>query len=276
VSEPTERATPVVLVVTGEASLAESIRYLLELDGVSVVASADPRWALRTLPGTAPALAIIDERVASGAILWPALADASVEHLLLAEGGELPVWFSTNGGGDADVLTAPFEMERLREVVRDRLGLGNSHGLPPREVLRAGALLLDVGGHQAWLLDRLVPLTPKEFVLLEAFLRNEGKLLSRSFLMNVAWGPGCVGQTNTLEVHVRRLRRKLHLGQDRQVTLATVRRRGYRLVAEGSGRHAAGRGFSGRKETLPVDALEQPSVAVLGHDLAGSRDGHPA
>jgi two-component system response regulator RegX3 len=90
---------------------------------------------------------------------------------------------------------------------------------------------MDVLRHEVRVQGRLVALPPKEFDLLEAFLRRRGRLLSREFLIEAVWGSDYVGDGRTLDVHVTRLRRKIEPDPHRPRHLVTVRGRGYKFVA---------------------------------------------
>jgi len=106
-------------------------------------------------------------------------------------------------------------------------------GHDPREKkhhLRAGDLEIDRHRFEVTMKGRPVGLTPKEFELLEAFLRRKGRLLTRDFLIEEVWGPDYFGDTRTLDVHVKRLRRKLEKDPHQPDHLLTVRGLGYKFV----------------------------------------------
>ncbi|MDY5325918.1 MAG: winged helix-turn-helix domain-containing protein [Gemmiger sp.] len=87
-------------------------------------------------------------------------------------------------------------------------------------------LRVDFGLHQVWRGGKPVPLTPREFALLEALLRHRNLTLARDQLLQQAWGYDYAGESRTVDVHINRLRRKLGMGQ----VIQTVYRIGYRLV----------------------------------------------
>lgn len=101
--------------------------------------------------------------------------------------------------------------------------------LPADEVLTAGRLRLDVGAHEVWVSGRRIELAPKEFDLLAALLRRDG-VVGRQTLLSEVWGPKHRGAGNTLDVHIRRLRRKVAIAAA-GIRLVTVRGTGYRLIA---------------------------------------------
>jgi len=89
---------------------------------------------------------------------------------------------------------------------------------------------MDVARHEVTVRGQTVALPPKEFELLEALLRRRGRLLTREFLIQDVWGADYFGDTRTLDVHVKRLRRKVEEDPHRPVHLVTVRGLGYKFV----------------------------------------------
>jgi two-component system, OmpR family, response regulator RegX3 len=87
-----------------------------------------------------------------------------------------------------------------------------------------------VARHEVSVRGRAVPMPPKEFELLEVLLRRRGRLLTREFLIDEVWGSDYFGDTRTLDVHVKRLRRKVEEDPHRPVHLVTVRGLGYKFV----------------------------------------------
>ena len=89
---------------------------------------------------------------------------------------------------------------------------------------------MDVGRHEVRVRRGTVAFPPKEFELLEAFLRRTGRLLTREFLIEEVWGHDYVGDTKTLDVHVKRLRQKIEADPHEPAHLLTVRGLGYKFV----------------------------------------------
>jgi two-component system response regulator RegX3 len=133
--------------------------------------------------------------------------------------------------GADDYVTKPFSMRELLSRVRANLRRARMDGLraEPDEVV-GGPVELDVARHEARVRGRAVALPPKEFDLLETFLRRKGRLLTRDFLIDLVWGSDYFGDTKTLDVHVKRIRRKIEEDPHHPVHLVTVRGLGYKFV----------------------------------------------
>jgi two-component system response regulator RegX3 len=133
--------------------------------------------------------------------------------------------------GADDYVTKPFSVREL--VSRVRANLRRQQMRPPagdEEILRGGPVEMDVATHEVVVGGEGMAFPPKEFELLEAFLRRKGRLLTRDFLIEEVWGPGYFGDTKTLDVHVKRLRRKIEKDAHRPVHLVTVRGLGYKFI----------------------------------------------
>jgi len=128
-------------------------------------------------------------------------------------------------------VTKPFSIRELVSRVRANLRrVGMSERRADDDVLASGPVRMDVSRHEVRVEDAVVDFPPKEFDLLETFLRRSGRLLTRDFLIREVWGPDYFGDTKTLDVHVKRLRQKIEADPHRPVHLLTVRGLGYRFV----------------------------------------------
>jgi two-component system response regulator RegX3 len=136
--------------------------------------------------------------------------------------------------GADDYVTKPFSMREL--VSRVRANLRRVRSPSPAgeregdDVLTSGPVRLDVSRHEVSVRGETVDLPPKEFELLEALLRRRGRLLTRDLLIAEVWGDDYYGDTRTLDVHVKRLRRKIEGDPHRPEHLLTVRGLGYKFV----------------------------------------------
>ncbi len=224
-----------ILVVEDEASLAETVRYNLEREGFAVTVAADGRAALERFRAEAPALVVLD-------LMLPSVPGLDVCRAIRAE-SDVPIIMVTAKDSEADkvaglelgaddYVTKPFSVREL--VSRVRANLRRSHGASATsardEVLAAGPAKMDVARHEVTIRGEPVTMPPKEFELLELLLRRKGRLLTREFLIEQVWGPDYFGDTRTLDVHVKRLRRKLEEDPYNPVHLVTVRGLGYKFV----------------------------------------------
>jgi two-component system response regulator RegX3 len=174
-------------------------------------------------------------------LMLPELSGLDVCRMIRAE-SDVPIIVVTAKDSEADKVTGlelgaddyvtkPFSMRELVSRVRANLRRVRPQGVvEPDEVLLGGPIRMDVGRHEVTVQGASVGLPPKEFELLEAFLRRKGRLLTREFLIEEVWGADYFGDTRTLDVHIKRLRRKLERDPHEPAHLLTVRGLGYKFV----------------------------------------------
>ncbi|HEX6401342.1 MAG TPA: response regulator transcription factor [Actinomycetota bacterium] len=225
---------PRILLVEDETSLADSVRYSLEREGFTVTVAEDGRRALERFHAEGPALVILD-------LMLPEIPGLDVCRQI-RQVSDVPIVIVTAKDSEAekvaglelgadDYVTKPFSVRELVSRVRANLRrVGMSERRDIEEVLASGNVRMDVSRHEVRVGEDLVDFPPKEFDLLEAFLRRRGRLLTRDFLIEEVWGPDYFGDTKTLDVHVKRLRQKIEADPHRPVQLLTVRGLGYRFV----------------------------------------------
>jgi two-component system, OmpR family, response regulator RegX3 len=224
-----------ILVVEDEEALAESVRYTLEREGFRVSVATDGRRALERFRVDRPALVILD-------LMLPEISGLDVCRTIRAE-SDVPIIVVTAKDSEADKVTGlelgaddyvtkPFSIRELVSRVRAHLRRASMNvGIgPAEEVLRGGPVEMDVGRHEVRVRGEAVGFPPKEFELLEAFLRRKDRLLARLFLIEEVWGADYVGDTKTLDVHVKRLRQKIEVDPHDPRHLVTVRGLGYRFL----------------------------------------------
>jgi two-component system, OmpR family, response regulator RegX3 len=224
-----------ILIVEDEDSLADSIRYNLEREGFRVQVAGDGVAALAAFRAEQPRLVILDLMLpqASGLDVCRAIrAESNVPMIMVtAKDAEADKVTGLELGAD-DYVTKPFSMREL--ISRVRANLRRARMTIPEadgdEVLRGGPVELDVGRHEARVGGEPVAFPPKEFELLETLLRRKGRLLTRDFLIEEVWGSDYFGDTKTLDVHVKRIRKKLEMDPHRPAHLLTVRGLGYKFV----------------------------------------------
>jgi two-component system response regulator RegX3 len=227
-------APPSILVVEDEEALVDTIRYALEREGFSVSVATDGRRAIERLRSDRPALVLLD-------LMLPGLSGLDVCRTIRAE-SDVPIVIVTAKDGEADkvaglelgaddYLTKPFSLRELVSRIRAHLRRAEMPARSQdRDRLVAGPVEVDRSRHEVRVRGEVVDLPPKEFALLELFLRRKGRLVTRDQLINEVWGSDYFGDTKTLDVHVKRLRQKLEDDPHAPVHLVTVRGLGYRFV----------------------------------------------
>ena len=224
------RQGPLVLLVDDDAAIRRSVAVGLELEGFQVVPASGGRAALEAVERTRPAVVLLD-------LTMPDLDGLEVLRRLRSAGDETPVCVLSardevddrvrglEAGAD-DYVVKPFAVEevaaRLHALLRRRPGVES------RSVLHVGDIELDARAHRAARGGRDLDLTPREFTLLEVFLRRPGEVLDREVLHEEVWGYTFDPGTNVTDVFVGYLRRKLEADGEPRV-LHTVRGIGFVL-----------------------------------------------
>ena len=149
--------------------------------------------------------------------------------MLTAKGSEYDIAKGLDDGAD-DYIPKPFGILELISRVKAAIRRGRMNGEEKKkETLSSGDINMDVTSHRVYLGDREISLTQKEYVLLEYFLTHKGIALSRDKLLTEVWGYNYVGETRTVDVHIRHLREKLGSEGDK---IETVKGLGYRFSGE--------------------------------------------
>ena len=149
--------------------------------------------------------------------------------MLTAKGSEYDIAKGLDDGAD-DYIPKPFGILELISRVKAAIRRGRMNGEEKKkETLSSGDINMDVTSHRAYLGDREISLTQKEYALLEYFLIHKGIALSRDKLLTEVWGYNYVGETRTVDVHIRHLREKLGSEGDK---IETVKGLGYRFSGE--------------------------------------------
>ena len=149
--------------------------------------------------------------------------------MLTAKDSEYDIAKGLDDGAD-DYIPKPFGILELISRVKAAIRRGRMNGEEKKkETLSSGDINMDVTSHRAYLGDREISLTQKEYALLEYFLTHKGIALSRDKLLTEVWGYNYVGETRTVDVHIRHLREKLGFEGDK---IETVKGLGYRFSGE--------------------------------------------
>lgn len=148
--------------------------------------------------------------------------------MLTAKDSEYDIAKGLDDGAD-DYIPKPFGILELISRVKAAIRRGRMNGEEKKDTLSSGDINMDVTSHRAYLGDREISLTQKEYALLEYFLTHKGIALSRDKLLTEVWGYNYVGETRTVDVHIRHLREKLGSEGDK---IETVKGLGYRFSGE--------------------------------------------
>jgi two-component system, OmpR family, response regulator RegX3 len=225
-----------VLVVEDEESFSDALSYMLRREGYDAVVAGTGPEALAEFDRAGADMVLLDLMLPglSGTEVCRALRSRSNVPIIMltAKDGEIDKVVGLELGAD-DYVTKPYSarelVARIRAVLRRR---GEAAEAPSAEgVLEAGPVRMDVERHVVAVDNEQVSLPLKEFDLLEYLLRNAGRVLTRGQLIDRVWGSDYVGDTKTLDVHVKRLRAKIEPDPANPKYLMTVRGLGYKLEA---------------------------------------------
>jgi len=225
-----------ILVVEDEESFSEALAYLLGREGFEVgIADTGPK-AIEEFDRNGADLVLLD-------LMLPGLSGTDVCRqlrsrsnvpiiMLTAKDGEVDKVVGLELGAD-DYVTKPYStrelIARIRAVLR-RNGEESNAGVDGH-VLSAGPVRMDTDRHLVSVDNQSTNLPLKEFELLEFLMRNSGRVLTRMQLIDRVWGSDYVGDTKTLDVHIKRLRAKIEKDPANPVYIQTVRGLGYKMEA---------------------------------------------
>jgi DNA-binding response OmpR family regulator len=230
-----------ILVVEDELSLQETLAYSLKKDGYTVETVGDGRAALETARRLKPDLIVLD-------IMLPEMDGFEVARILrkemsaailmlTARDDEIDRVVGLEVGAD-DYLTKPFSMRELlarvkaqlrrARLLREELGK-TAASIPTHETLTFDNLVINLTRHEALLDGVPLQVKPKEYELLLFFAEHRRQMLSREFILERVWGWDFIGDSRTVDVHVRWLRQKIEADPSNPERIITVRGGGYRF-----------------------------------------------
>jgi len=226
-----------VLIVEDEDSLADPLAFLLRKEGFDVTIAGDGPTALERFDAEGADLVLLDLMLPgmSGTDVCKRLRVTSSVPVIMvtARDSEIDKVVGLELGAD-DYVTKPYSARELIARIRAVLRRGADKESEESEeigVLESGPVRMDIERHTVAVRGTAVTLPLKEFDLLEYLLRNSGRVLTRGQLIDRVWGSDYVGDTKTLDVHVKRLRSKLEEDPSKPVHLVTVRGLGYKFEA---------------------------------------------
>ncbi len=223
-----------VLIVEDEESFADPLAFLLRKEGFTTAIATTGQRALEEFDHNGADIVLLDLMLPgmSGTDVCKQLRVRSAVPVIMvtARDSEIDKVVGLELGAD-DYVTKPFSarelIARIRAVLR-RGGDETEAALGDSAVLAAGPVRMDVERHTVTVRGEEIPLPLKEFDLLEYLLRNVGRVLTRGQLIDRVWGADYVGDTKTLDVHVKRLRAKIEPDPSAPQYLLTVRGLGYK------------------------------------------------
>jgi len=226
-----------VLVVDDEPAFREGLRQALRKEGFEVHLAADGEEALAMFRSTSPDLVLLD-------VMLPRMSGIDVCREIRAAGSTPVIMVSARNEeidavvalevGADDYVAKPY---RVRELVARMRTVLRRSGTEPSVVdergrlLRVDDLTLDHERHEVRLRGDDVKLPLKEFQLLEVLMENVGIVVTRDTLIDRVWGYDYIGDTKTLDVHVKRLRAKIETDASHPERIVTIRGLGYKLTA---------------------------------------------
>jgi len=221
-----------VLVVEDEDSFSDALSFMLRREGYEVFVATDGNAAISEFDKHGPDLVLLD-------LMLPGISGTEVCRIirgkssvpiimLTAKDGEVDKVVGLELGAD-DYVTKPFSSRELLARVRAVLRrLGDSEELLP-PTIEAGSVRIDIERHVVSVRGENITMPLKEFDLLEFLVRNSGRVLTRNQLIDRVWGADYVGDTKTLDVHIKRLRAKIEIDPSSPVHINTVRGLGYKF-----------------------------------------------
>lgn len=220
-----------VLVVEDEESYRDALTFMLRKEGFDVIEAPDGDSGLAEFDRSGADIVLLD-------LMMPGMAGTEVCRQLRNR-GSVPVIMVTARDSEVDkvvglelgaddYVTKPFSHRELVARIRAVLRRGQDVELLP-DVVEAAGVRMDVERHEVSVRGQRVKLALKEFELLEMLLRNAGRVMTRGQLIDRIWGADYVGDTKTLDVHIKRLRSKIEADPANPAQLITVRGLGYKF-----------------------------------------------
>jgi two-component system response regulator RegX3 len=223
-----------ILIVEDEASFSEALAFLLTKEGFETAIAEDGRQAINMFNADGADLILLDLMIpeVSGVEVCRTIRTQSQVPIIMltAKDAEIDKVVGLELGAD-DYVTKPYSSRELIARIKAvlRRGLTEDGSNQDQDLLEVGPIRLNIGKHQVFVNGNPVALPLKEFELLEFLMRNSGRVLTRSQLIDRVWGGDYYGDTKTLDVHIKRLRAKVEAEPANPVLIQTIRGLGYKL-----------------------------------------------
>ena len=222
-----------ILIVDDEEHIRELIKFNLENNGYKVIAADNGIQALMLAKKESPHLILLD-------VMLPGMdgydvckevrKDNAISNtpiiMITAKGEELDKILGLELGAD-DYITKPFSVREL--VARTKALLRRTKPQQIDKTYKFGNITIDFEKHEVLKNDDKVDLTLKEFELFEVLIKNKGRVMTRDFLLDKIWGYEYIGETRTVDVHIRHLRKKVEDDDKNPKFVETIRGVGYRF-----------------------------------------------
>lgn len=222
-----------ILIVDDEEHIRELIKFNLENNGYKVIAADNGIQALMLAKKESPHLILLD-------VMLPGMdgydvckevrKDNAISNtpiiMITAKGEELDKILGLELGAD-DYITKPFSVREL--VARTKALLRRTKPQQIDKTYKFGNITIDFEKHEVLKSDEKVDLTLKEFELFEVLIKNKGRVMTRDFLLDKIWGYEYIGETRTVDVHIRHLRKKVEDDDKNPKFVETIRGVGYRF-----------------------------------------------
>jgi two-component system response regulator RegX3 len=227
---------PTILVVEDEASFVEALQIGLAREGFHVEVAYDGFDALERFDQIAPDLVLLDVMLprVSGIDVCRQIRQVSPVPIIMvtAKSSEIDTVVGLEVGAD-DYVTKPYRIRELIARIRVQLRRSSTDSTgelerPSETAIRVGDVVLDPDEHRVTVDDREILLPLKEFEVLHLLLANAGRVLTRGTLIDRVWGTDYVGDTKTLDVHIKRLRSKIESDPAVPERIVTIRGLGYK------------------------------------------------
>jgi two-component system response regulator RegX3 len=223
-----------VLIVEDEVSFSDALAYLLKKESYEVEVAVNGAEAIERFQTFNPDLILLDLMIpeVSGTEVCRVIRSTSQVPIIMltAKDSEIDKVVGLELGAD-DYVTKPYSsrelLARMKAVMRRNSG--DSAGIEEGALLTAGSVRMDLDKHQVTVNSVAVTFPLKEFELLEFLMRNSGRVLTRSQLIDRVWGNDYFGDTKTLDVHIKRLRAKIEEDPANPKIIHTIRGLGYKL-----------------------------------------------